>query len=543
VISLNNPRDSAEQVVSELLKIPPAADELGRIFAAHGYALHLVGGSVRDALLGREPIPGAGPADLDFATDARPEQVLAITRGWAEATWSAGIAFGTVGLARRGLRFEVTTYRAESYGRDSRNPTVTYGDTLEGDLARRDFTVNAMAVSVPAHEFVDLFGGMADLARGVLRTPGAAADSFDDDPLRILRAARFEAMLGLEPVPELVEAMRSRADRLGIVSPERIRDELRKLIVSADPVAGLTRMVDVGVAAVVLPELPALKMEIDEHHQHKDVYTHTLTVLSQAIELEDDGPDEVLRWAALLHDIGKPRTRRHADGGGVSFHHHEVVGRDMTRRRLTALRFPRDVADAICLLVFLHLRFHGYGRGEWTDAAVRRYVHDAGPQLSRLHKLVRSDCTTRNRRKAAMLAKSYDSLQERIVTLAALEEISAIRPELSGDDIMALLGLRPSRLVGEARAHLLDVRFELGLLGRAGAEVELLRWARERGIPIPGEPPADGGPDSGGPDSGGPDSGGPDDGGPDDGGPRGVVGGAAADGSDGSDQASADVTG
>ncbi|SQD98672.1 MULTISPECIES: CCA tRNA nucleotidyltransferase [unclassified Parafrankia] len=498
MISLDNPRDSAEQVVSDLLRVPAPADELGRIFADHGHTLHLVGGSVRDALLGRAGDPsdtnatggtGGGAPDLDFTTDARPERVLEITRGWAEATWDAGIAFGTVGLARRGVRFEVTTYRSESYDRTSRNPAVTYGEGLQEDLVRRDFTVNAMAVSVPGHDFVDLFGGMADLARGVLRTPGPPEASFDDDPLRILRAARFEAALGLTPVPELVAAMRSRASRISIVSPERVRDELRKLIASRDPVAGLERLVEVGVADLVLPELGAMRMEIDEHHQHKDVYAHTMTVLRQAMALEDDGPDEILRWAALLHDIGKPRTRRHIAGGGVSFHHHEVVGRDMTRRRLVALRFPKDVVDAISSLVYLHLRFHGYGSGEWTDAAVRRYVHDAGPQLSRLHKLVRSDCTTRNRRKAENLARAYRSLEERIADLAAHEEIAAIRPELSGDDIMALLGLPPSRLVGQARAYMLDVRFERGLLGREAAEAELFRWARENDIVIPGETP------------------------------------------------------
>ncbi|MBL7547523.1 CCA tRNA nucleotidyltransferase, partial [Frankia sp. AgB1.9] len=341
--------------------------------------------------------------------------------------------------------------------------------------------------AAPDQVLVDLCGGRADRAGGVLGTPGPPEVSLDDDPLRILRAIRFEAKLGLTPTPELVEAMRARVDRLRIVAPERVRDELRKLIVSADPDRGLQRLVDVGAAAVVLPELPALRMEIDEHHQHKDVYTHTLTVLRQAIELEDGGPDEVLRWAALLHDIGKPRTRRHAAGGGVSFHHHEVVGRDMTRKRLAALRFPKDVGDSITLLVFLHLRFHGYGTGEWTDAAVRRYVHDAGPQLERLHKLVRSDCTTRNKRKAAMLARHYDSLEERISALAAQEEISAIRPELSGDDIMEVLGLRPSRLVGEARQHMLDFRFDMGLVGRDAAVVELLRWARARGLEVPGE--------------------------------------------------------
>jgi poly(A) polymerase len=488
VISLDSPRDSAERVVANLLKVPALADELGRIFARHGHALHLVGGTVRDALLGRLDGSSTGGApDLDFTTDARPEHVLEITRGWAEATWEAGIAFGTVGLARRGARLEVTTYRAEAYDRDSRNPAVSYGDSLDGDLVRRDFTVNAMAVSVPDHQFIDLFGGMADLAKGVLRTPGPPALSLDDDPLRILRAVRFEAQLGLTPTPELALAMTARAERLTIVAPERVRDELRKLVASADPVRGLSRLVDVGAAAVVLPELPALRMEIDEHHQHKDVYTHTMTVLRQAIDLEEDGPDEVLRWAALLHDIGKPRTRRHTAGGGVSFHHHEVVGRDMTRRRLAALRFPKDLADAITMLVFLHLRFHGYGTGEWTDSAVRRYVHDAGPQLRRLHKLVRSDCTTRNKKKADLLARHYDSLEERIAALAAQEEISAIRPELAGDDIMEILGLKPSRLVGEARTHMLDFRFDMGLVGRDAAVAELLRWARERGLEIPGE--------------------------------------------------------
>ena len=528
LIALDNPRDSAERAVSELLKVPAVADELGRVFASHGHVLHLVGGSVRDALLGRAggplhrptpAVPGhagsrpAGPgrqpgsaqgeaapayADLDFATDAHPERILEITRGWADAVWAAGIAFGTVGLVRRGIRYEITTYRAEAYDRDSRNPTVRYGDSLADDLSRRDFTVNAMAVSVPGHEFVDLFGGLGDLARGVLRTPGLPERSFDDDPLRILRAARFEAALGLTPAPEVVAAMTSRADRLKIVSAERIRDELRKLIVAPDPVAGLGRLVEPGVAAIVLPELPALKMEIDEHHQHKDVYVHTMTVLRQAMALEgpasdaNGGPDEILRWAALLHDIGKPRTRRHLAGGGVSFHHHEVVGRDMVRRRLSALRFPKDVTDAIAQLVFLHLRFHGYGKGEWTDSAVRRYVHDAGPLLPRLNKLVRSDCTTRNRRKAENLARAYDSLEERIAELSAREEIAAIRPELSGDDIMALLGLKPGRLVGAARAHMLDYRFEAGLVGREAAEAELFRWAREHDVPIPDVPIPDG---------------------------------------------------
>lgn len=489
VISLDNPRDSSEQAVSALLSVPSAADELGRAFTDAGHALHLVGGSVRDALLGRLDAGGQAP-DLDFATDARPEQVKEVALDWAEAVWEAGIAFGTVGLSRGGVRFEVTTYRTEAYDRTSRNPTVAYGDSLEGDLARRDFTVNAMAVSVPGHEFIDLFGGLADLARHTLRTPRTPERSFDDDPLRILRAARFEAQLGLVPVPELVAAMRSRAGRLAIVAPERIRDELRKLVVAPDPVAGLARLVDTGVADVVLPELPALRMEIDEHHQHKDVYAHSLRVLEQAMALEDAGPDEVLRWAALLHDVGKPRTRRLGPGGGVSFHHHEVVGRDMARARLSALRFPKDVVEAVSRLIFLHLRFHGYGRGEWTDSAVRRYVTDAGPVLDRLHKLVRSDCTTRNRRKAEVLARSYHALEERIARLAAEEEIRAIRPDLDGNDVQRVLGVRPGPVVGRALAHLLALRFEHGPLGRERAEEELLRWARENGPEPPAAPAA-----------------------------------------------------
>ncbi|HMA46408.1 MAG TPA: CCA tRNA nucleotidyltransferase, partial [Frankiaceae bacterium] len=305
-----------------------------------------------------------------------------------------------------------------------------------------------------------------------------------------LRAARFEAQLGLVPVPELVAAMRARADRLAIVAPERVRDELRKLVLAPDPVTGLSRLVDTGVADVVLPELSTLRMEIDEHHQHKDVYAHSLRVLEQAMALEDDGPDEVLRWAALLHDVGKPRTRRLEPGGGVSFHHHEVVGRDLARARLSALRFPKDLVEAVSRLVFLHLRFHGYGRGEWTDSAVRRYVTDAGPVLDRLHKLVRSDCTTRNRRKAEALARSYDALEERIARLAAAEEIKAIRPDLDGNEVQRLLGVRPGPVVGRALAHLLALRFEHGPLGRERAVDELLRWARENGLEPPPGPPA-----------------------------------------------------
>ena len=482
--------------VRELLRVSPVAVELGERFAAAGHRLHLVGGSVRDALLAR-----LGD-DLDFTTDAHPAQVLAVLEGWAEATWDTGIAFGTVGAQRRGFRLEITTYRAESYDRSSRKPDVTYGTDLAADLVRRDFTVNALAVALPdwraPDAFVDLHGGLDDLAAGVLRTPGTPQESFGDDPLRMLRAARFASQLGFAVDPPVLDAMRELADRLGIVSVERISDELDKLLCGAHPRAGLEIMVETGLAEHVLPELPALRLEIDEHHQHKDVYDHTLQVLERAIALEQDGPDLVLRLAALLHDIGKPRTRRKEPGGGVSFHHHEVVGASMARRRLTALRYPKDVVAAVVLLTELHLRFHGYrvgggpgrpGQGSaWTDSAVRRYVTDAGDQLERLHKLVRSDCTTRNRRRAAALAAAYDDLEARIAALAETEELSRIRPDLDGTQIMELLGLEPGPLVGQAYRHLRELRLDRGPLPREEAVTELLAWARAQGLAVPEQP-------------------------------------------------------
>ena len=483
-----------QNAVGELLRVAPVAVELGERFAAAGHALHLVGGSVRDALLGRLG------ADLDFTTGARPEQVQAVLEGWAESTWETGIAFGTVGAQRRGFRIEITTYRAEAYDRSSRNPVVSYGDSLSDDLARRDFAVNAMAVALPDWKapdaFVDPYGGLDDLEAERLRTPGRPEDSFGDDPLRMLRAARFAAQLGFTVLPEVVAAMAAMADRLEIVSVERIADELSKLLLGAHPRAGLELLVDTGLAAHVLPELPALRLEIDEHHQHKDVYDHTLQVLERAIALEQDGPDLVLRLAALLHDIGKPRTRRKEPGGGVSFHHHEVVGASMARRRLRALRLPKDVVAAVTLLTELHLRFHGYGvaggkgsgqpgTSAWTDSAVRRYVTDAGDQLTRLHKLVRSDCTTRNRRRAAALAAAYDGLEARIARLAEQEELGRIRPDLTGDDIMTLLGVPPGPVVGRAYRHLLELRMERGPLPREQAEAELRQWAQGQGLPLP----------------------------------------------------------
>ncbi|CAN5212310.1 CCA tRNA nucleotidyltransferase [soil metagenome] len=472
-----------QNAVGELLRVAPVAVELGERFAAAGHVLHLVGGSVRDALLGRLG------EDLDVTTAARPEQVQALLEGWAEATWETGIAFGTVGAQRRGFRIEITTYRAEAYDRSSRNPVVRYGESLTDDLARRDFAVNAMAVALPDWKapdaFVDPFGGMDDLAGERLRTPGRPEDSFGDDPLRMLRAARFASQLGFSVLPEVVTAMTAMADRLEIVSVERVADELSKLLLGAHPRDGLELLVDTGLAAHVLPELPALRLEIDEHHQHKDVYDHTLQVLERSIALEEDGPDLVLRLAALLHDIGKPRTRRKEPGGGVSFHHQEVVGASMARRRLKALRYPKDVVASVTLLTELHLRFHGYGTGSvWTDSAVRRYVVDAGAELARLHKLVRSDCTTRNRRRAAALAAAYDDLEARIARLSEQEELARIRPDLSGDDIMALLGVAQGPVVGRAYKHLLELRMERGPLPREQAEAALRQWAQEQDLPL-----------------------------------------------------------
>jgi poly(A) polymerase len=469
--------------VRELMRVSPVAVELGSRFADRGYALHLVGGSVRDALLGR-----LGD-DLDLTTDARPEQVLAVVDGWAEQTWDTGIAFGTVGMAKAGFKLEVTTYRAEAYDAESRKPSVTYGDSLAADLARRDFTVNAMAVGLPdwkaGDAFVDLFGGLEDLSLRRLRTPVSPEQSFDDDPLRMMRAARFAAQLGFVVDRDVIAAMAAMSGRLGIVSAERVREELTRLLLGAEPRAGLELLVDTGLADVVLPELPALRLEIDEHHQHKDVYEHTLQVLERAIRLEPAGPDLVLRLAALLHDIGKPATRRHQPGGGVSFHHHEVVGAKMARKRLRALTYGKDVVEPVCRLIDLHLRFHGYGSAGWTDSAVRRYVKDAGDELDRLHRLVRSDCTTRNQRRAAALASSYDDLEARIARLRQQEELDRLRPDLNGHEVMRLLGIPGGPLVKQALEHLLALRMERGPLPPEQAVAELLAWARDRGVQPP----------------------------------------------------------
>jgi poly(A) polymerase len=462
--------------IVELLRIAPVADELAARFTAAGHRLYLVGGSVRDALLGRLG------TDLDFTTDARPDAISAILAGWADAVWDTGIAFGTVGATRAGVQCEITTFRADRYDRVSRNPDVIFGDTVEGDLARRDFTVNAMAVQLPlrgAGVVVDPHGGMAALARRELDTPATPEESFADDPLRMLRAARFVSQLGFTLAPRVREALVAMAGEIRRITVERVSAELSKLLLGADPRAGVELMVDTGLAEHVLPEVPAMRLEIDEHHQHKDVYTHSLIVLEQAIALEDGEPDLVLRLAALLHDIGKPATRRHEPAGGVSFHHHEVVGAKMVRKRLRALRYPTRVIDDVATLVFLHLRFHGYGGGEWTDSAVRRYVTDAGDLLPRLHKLVRADCTTRNRRKALALQRTYDDLESRIERIRAEEDLAAVRPDLDGNAIMELLGLPPGPLVGQAWRHLKEVRLDRGPLSREQAEAELRQWAQD----------------------------------------------------------------
>jgi poly(A) polymerase len=466
--------------VVDLLRIPPLADELAARFESAGHRLYLVGGSVRDALLGREG------GDLDFTTGARPPQVLGVLDGWADAVWDTGIAYGTVGARRGGTTVEITTFRADSYDRVSRNPQVAFGDSIEDDLRRRDFTANAMAVALPCREFVDPYGGLAAVARGVLDTPATPQESFADDPLRMLRAARFVAQLGFAPAPRVVEAIGAMAGELARITAERVQQELSKLLLGAHPRRGVELMVDTGMAGVVLPEVPAMRLEIDEHHQHKDVYQHSLVVLDQAIALEPPAePDLVLRLAALLHDIGKPATRRFEAGGGVSFHHHEVVGAKLARTRLRTLRYPKDVVEDVARLVYLHLRFHGYGRGEWTDSAVRRYVTDAGELLPRLHRLVRADCTTRNRRKAEALQRSYGSLEERITRLRAEEDLARVRPDLDGNAIMALLGLEPGPLVGQAWRYLKELRLDRGPLPPDEAEALLLAWARERGLLSP----------------------------------------------------------
>jgi poly(A) polymerase len=466
--------------LASLIQRAPLASSLATIFKENGFTLALVGGPVRDALLGRLG------NDLDFTTNAPALESKKILQKWADNVWDTGIEFGTVAGKRGDTTVEVTTYRSDSYSSDSRKPHVLFGTSIEGDLSRRDFTVNSMALELTgdAPVFIDPYGGLVDLAKKILRTPGKPEDSFSDDPLRMLRAARFASQLNFEISPEVLAAMREMTDRLEIISAERIRDEITKLLMSNNPRLGITILVDTGLAAKVIPEIPQLRLEVDEHHHHKDVYEHSITVLEQAIALEDrlGGANLVIRLAALLHDIGKPKTRALIPGGGVSFHHHEVVGARLAKSRLKALRFSGEIVDQVETLIALHLRFHGYGDGEWTDSAVRRYVRDAGPLLDHLHVLTRADCTTRNARKAARLAATYDGLEDRIAVLMEEEELSKIRPDLDGGEVMQLLDLKPGAMVGKALDFLLELRMEQGPLGKERA-TELLRewWAKQNG--------------------------------------------------------------
>ncbi len=470
-----------ERALAELVKASPAAKaalQLGERFARAGHELYLVGGTVRDALL-RRPSP-----DIDLTTDATPDQILAIVRrgGWADAVRTQGVRFGTVAVAKGDLWLDITTFRADVYRPDSRKPEVRFGRTIEDDLARRDFTVNAMAVRLPDGRFVDPHGGLADLTAGRLRTPAEPIASFDDDPLRMLRAARFAAQLELVPARDVLAGIVERRARLAIVSRERIRDELSKLLCGRAPAKGLWILVDTGLADQFLPELPALALEQDPVHRHKDVLRHTIAVVERATAFDADDPDLTLRMAALLHDIGKPRTRR-VGPDGVSFHLHEVVGARMAEQRLTELRYPNDFVHDVRELVVLHLRFHTYRLG-WTDAAVRRYVRDAGPLLERLNALVRSDCTTRNPAKARELAKLADELEARTARLKAQEELASIRPPLDGRQVMELLGIPPGPTVGKALAYLLERRLDEGPIEPDRARRMLLEWAEREGVQV-----------------------------------------------------------
>ncbi len=476
---MKTPLNAAAQLaITTLTAQAPEATKLAIAFKAAGFKLALVGGPVRDAILGRLG------NDLDFTTDAHPKDCEKILNKWADSVWDIGAAFGTVAGKKGDITVEITTYRSESYNLDSRKPNVEFGKTIEADLSRRDFTINAMALELTTDEptFIDLYNGVSDLQNKLIKTPGKPEDSFSDDPLRMMRAARFMSQLNFEIDPLVVAAIKSMAGRLEIISAERIRDEFIKIMMSDNPRLGITLLVESGLAEIFLPEIPKLKLEIDEHHHHKDVYEHSLTVLEQAIALEArvGGPNLTLRLSALLHDIGKPKTKELIAGGGVSFHHHEVVGARMGKERMKKLRFDNHIIKDVAQLIFLHLRFHGYGNGEWTDSAVRRYVRDAGELLTHLHLLTRADCTTRNQKKAEGLAKTYDQLEARIALLMEQEELNKIRPDLSGEQIMEILRIKPSPAVGKAYDFLLELRLEHGPLGEEKAKQELLNWWKEQ---------------------------------------------------------------
>jgi len=469
---------AAELAITTLTKQAPAATSLATAFKAAGFKLALVGGPVRDAILGRLG------NDLDFTTNAHPKESEKILKKWADSVWDIGAAFGTVAGKKGEITVEITTYRSENYEKDSRKPSVEFGENIEGDLSRRDFTINAMALELTTDEptFIDLFNGVDDLENKIIKTPGKPEDSFTDDPLRMMRAARFMSQLNFTIDESVLVAIKEMAHRLSIISSERVRDEFIKIIMSDNPRLGITLLVECGLADIFLPEIPKLKLEIDEHHHHKDVYEHSLTVLEQAIALEArlGGANLTLRLAALLHDIGKPKTKALIPGGGVSFHHHEVVGAKMAKERLRTLRFDNHIVKDVGQLVFLHLRFHGYGSGEWTDSAVRRYVRDAGELLDHLHLLTRADCTTRNQKKAQMLANTYDQLEQRIKELMQQEELNKIRPDLTGEQIMQILSIKPSPMVGKAYDFLLELRLENGPLGEEKAKQALLTWWKEQ---------------------------------------------------------------
>lgn len=475
--SLNEAQTTA---IAQLMRIAPVIDELGQLFTAAGRELYLVGGSVRDALL------GTLGHDLDFTTSATPDEIAELLGRYTRTTWDVGRAYGTIGakktLGGTEWLIEITTFRSDVYRHDSRKPEVAFGDNITDDLQRRDFTINSMAINLADKTFVDPFHGLDDLADRLIRTPGTPEQSFSDDPLRMMRAARFASRLGFEVAPEVKQAMTDMAERITIVSAERVNSELTGLLLTDRPRAGLNLLVDTGIAEYVLPELPAMRLERDEHMRHKDVYEHSLTVLDQAIALEKQrghSPDIVNRLAALLHDIGKPATRR-LEGRKVTFHHHDVVGAKMARKRLQALHYSSAEIKSVCTLIELHLRFHGYGEGQWSDSAVRRYVRDAGDELERLHILTRADCTTRNKAKANRLATAYDHIEHHIDHLAAQEELNAMRPDLDGTQIMQILGIQPGREVGQAYKHLLQLRIDEGPLGEERATEELKAWWASR---------------------------------------------------------------
>ena len=472
---METPLSAASEIAIGLLQSKtPIAFQLAERFKESGYTLALVGGPVRDLLLQRLG------NDLDFTTDAHPPAIKKILKSFADDVWDLGIRFGTVAAKKNEINIEITTYRSEKYESDSRNPIVSFGDSLEVDLGRRDFTVNSMAIELTQArpKFIDPYGGVTDLLKKVLITPGKPEDSFSDDPLRMLRAARFAAQLGFSIHESVTKAMSEMCDRLSIVSSERIRDEFTKILLSNNPRIGITTLVDTGLCEKFLPEIPKLRLEIDEHHRHKDVYEHTLTVVEQSMALEEKigGANLTLRLAALMHDVGKPKTRALIPGGGVSFHHHEVVGSRMTKERLKKMRFDHEIVEDVAKLVFLHLRFHGYGGGDWTDSAVRRYVRDAGHLLPLLHLLTRADCTTRNKKKADLLAENYNHLEERIASLMEEEELLKIRPDLDGNAIMEILGIKAGPEVGKAYNFLLELRIDEGPLGEERAREELLKW-------------------------------------------------------------------